>query len=150
MLSNRWLVLILAVGIVISLSLAAAAGDAAADAKKELQGAWQPIEAKIGEGDLTKDQLAATVLTTKDDGYMVTLGDTVDQGTWKIDAGAKPKTMDIMGTEGPNKGKTLLCIYEISGDSLTVAYSFNGKDRPTEFKTGGDPTRAVIKYQRKK
>lgn len=130
--------------------LPAVAGDAASDAKKELQGTWQPIEAKIGERELTKEQLAATRLTIKDDGYVVTAGGTVDQGTWKIYADAKPKTMDITGQEGPNKGKTFLCIYEISGDSLTVAYSFTGKDRPTESKTGGDPTRAVIKYERKK
>jgi hypothetical protein len=143
-------VLGLTIALVGCVSLSAVAGDAASDAKKELQGTWQPIEAKIGEGELTKEQLAATRLTIKDDGYTVTLGEKVDQGTWKIDADAKPKTMDITGQEGPNKGKTFLCIYEISGDSLTVAYSFTGKDRPTEFKTGGDPTRAVIKYERKK
>jgi len=150
MIANRRLVLGLTVGIVVALRLSALAGDAAADAKKELQGTWQPIEAMIGEVELTKEQLAATKLTIKDDGYLVTAGETVDQGTWKIDADAKPKAMDIVAQEGPNKGKALLCIYEVSGDSLTVAYSFTGKDRPTEFKTGGDPMRAVIKYQRKK
>lgn len=150
MIANRHLILGLTVGIVVAVRLSALAGDAAADAKKELQGTWQPIEAKIGDVELIKEQLAATKLTIKDDGYQVTVGDTVDQGTWKIDADAKPKTMDIMCQEGPNKGKTLLCIYEVSGDSLTVAYSFTGKERPTEFKTGGDAMRAVIKYQRKK
>lgn len=120
------------------------------DDAKLLEGTWMPLEAKIGDGELTKEQLAATRLEINADGYVVKAGEVVDRGTWKINPKAKPKTMDITGKDGPNKDKTFLCIYELAGEFLTVAYSFNGKDRPTEFKTGGDISRAVIKYQRTK
>ena len=43
--------------------------------------------------------------------------------------------MDIFGADGPNKGKTILAIYELNGDTLRVCYDLTGKVRPTEFKT---------------
>ena len=146
--SNFWRS-VAALGFVLA-ALMTAAADESAEALKELKGTWQPIEAKIGEGELPKEILEKIQLVISEEGYTVPAGDKVDKGTFKLDAKAKPKTMDIIGKEGPNSGKTFLCIYEVSSDTLTVAYSFTGKDRPTEFKTGGDATKAVIKYERKK
>src|SRR5262245_27215589 len=39
-------------------------------------------------------------------------------GTFKIDPGKKPKTIEMMPAEGQYKGKTLLGIYEIDGQTL--------------------------------
>ncbi len=66
-------------------------------------------------------QLLKTIkLVIKDDKYTVTVGEKTDQGTLKRDTKAKPMTLDIVGTEGPNKGKTILAIYELKGDTLKV------------------------------
>src|SRR4051794_40819519 len=35
--------------------------------------------------------------------------------------------MDITGTSGPNKGKTILAIYEQKGDTLRICYDLSGK-----------------------
>ena len=86
----------------------------------------------------------------KDDKYTVTVGKAVDQGTVKLNLAAKPKEMDITGTHGPNKGKTILAIYERDGDTLRVCYDLSGKSRPAEFKTKEGTQRFLVTYKRKK
>ena len=63
----------------------------------------------------------------------MTVGGTTDKGTIKIDGSKKLKQLDIAGSEGPNRGKTFLCIYELKDDTLTVCYSLDFKTRPTEM-----------------
>jgi uncharacterized protein (TIGR03067 family) len=54
-------------------------------------------------------------------------------GTFVLDPGKKPKTIDIKFTEGPEKGNTSLGIYELDGDTLKICLTITAKDRPTEF-----------------
>src|SRR6516225_8893343 len=132
MLLNPFLVLAL----VLSFALAARSGDAKDD--DTLQGTWLPSTAEFG-GKMFPDEIRKTIkLVIKDDKYTVTVGKTVDQGTIKLNSSAKPKEMDITGTDGPNKGKTILAIYERDGDTVRICYDLSGKSHPTEFKTKAD------------
>ena len=74
----------------------------------------------------------------------------LDQGTIKLNASAKPKALDITGTEGPNKGKTIPAIYERKGDTLRVCYDLSGRKRPTEFKTEAGTQLFLVEYKRQK
>jgi uncharacterized protein (TIGR03067 family) len=58
--------------------------------------------------------------------------------------------MDIVGTKGPNKGKTILAVYEIKDDTLRVCYDLSGKARPKEFKTKADTQLFLVEYKREK
>ena len=58
--------------------------------------------------------------------------------------------MDITGTDGPNKGETILAIYERDGDALRVCYDLSGKSRPTEFKTKAGTQLFLVTYKREK
>src|SRR5262249_51896610 len=58
-------------------------------------------------------------------------------GTFKVDPSKKPKAIDMTPTEGQYKGKTLLGIYEIDGQTLKICFTEPGKDRPTEFASKG-------------
>jgi uncharacterized protein (TIGR03067 family) len=116
---------------------------------KELQGTWVPKSAELGGKPLPAD-LNTMKMVIKDDTYLVTVGPTEDKGTLKIDASKKPKTIEIVGTEGPNKGKTFPAIYEIKGDKLTVCYDLNGKTAPTEFKTQDGTATLLIVYSKTK
>jgi uncharacterized protein (TIGR03067 family) len=123
-----------------------------ADAKDEgaIQGAWLPAEAELG-GKMYPDEVRKTIkLMIKDDTYTVTVGTKVDKGTVKLNPAAKPKALDITGTEGPNKGKTILAIYELDGDTLRVCYDLSFKSRPTEFKTKADTKLFLVTYKREK
>jgi uncharacterized protein (TIGR03067 family) len=133
--------------LVLSFSSAAWSGDAKDDT---LQGTWLPSSAELG-GKVFPDEVRKTIkLVIKDDKYTVTVGEAVDQGTVKLMPSATPKAMDITGTEGPNKGKTILAIYECRGDTLRVCYDLSGKKRPTEFKTEAGTQLFLVEYKRQK
>lgn len=136
--------------VVLALLLPAVAFAQAADEQKLLSGTWLPKEVSIGDATADPDALAKLRLVIEADRYTVTQAESVDKGTLKFDAKATPKTMDIVGTEGPNKDKTILAIYELDGDKLTVCYSLEPGARPAEFKSAGDSKRVLVKYERKK
>jgi len=58
---------------------------------------------------------------------------TTYKGTFSIDPGKNPKTIDIKFTEGPEKGNTSLGIYELDGEDFKLCLTVTAKDRPTEF-----------------
>ncbi len=122
----------------------------AADDRKLLQGAWLPTAAELAENPFDEATLKSMKLVIDGDKYTVTVGKAIDKGTTKIDPAAKPKTMDIIGAEGPNKGKTFLAIYELNGDTLRVCYDLSGKARPSEFKTEKGKLLFLATYKRTK
>jgi uncharacterized protein (TIGR03067 family) len=58
--------------------------------------------------------------------------------------------MDIEGTKGPNKGKTILAIYELKDDTLRICYDLSGKKHPKEFKTKEGTQLFLVEYKREK
>lgn len=117
---------------------------------KMLDGTWLPASGEFA-GDKFPDETLKTIkLVIKDGKYTVTVGKEPDMGTLTIDAAKKPKTMDIVGTEGPNKGKTILAIYELTDDTLKVSYDLDGKERPKEFKTKEGTKQFFVVYKRQK
>ncbi|HEV3236609.1 MAG TPA: TIGR03067 domain-containing protein [Gemmataceae bacterium] len=129
-----------------SLSLGA---DAKEDAKA-INGTWLPSAAELG-GEKFPDEVRKTMKLVMDDGkYTVTVGTNPDKGTVKLDPSKKPKEMDIAGTEGPNKGKTIPAIYELTDDTLRICYDLSGKARPSEFMTAKDTKLFLVTYKREK
>lgn len=123
--------------------------EAGTDAKL-LQGKWMPLTAEIAGAKFPEAELAKISLQLADGKYTVEVGKAIDKGTWKIDAASKPKTMDIVGTEGPNKGRTMLAIYELKDDTLRICYDLEGKNRPTEFATSKEKPFFLATYRRAK
>jgi len=124
-------------------------GDAKEETKK-LLGDWVPTEMEIGGKKLPAEVLKNMVLTLGDGTYTVKAGKEDDKGTWKLDADAKPRRLKIEGTDGPNKGKTLLAIFEIADGKLRVCYDHEGKEYPKEFKTKEDSKLILATYEKKK
>jgi uncharacterized protein (TIGR03067 family) len=115
-----------------------------------LQGAWRASAAELG-GKTFPDEVRKTIkLVVKGDKYTVTIGKKVDQGTVKLNPKAKPKALDLTGTEGPNKGKTIRAIYERDGDTLRVCYDLSGKSRPTKFETREGAPLFLVTWKREK
>jgi uncharacterized protein (TIGR03067 family) len=137
-----------ALPLVFSFLAAAWSGDAKNDGA--IEGTWLPSSAELG-GKEFPDEVRKTIkLVVKDDKYTVTVGAKVDKGTIKLNPTAKPKTLDITGTDGPNKGTTFLAIYERNGDTLRICYDLSGKSRPTEFKTKEGTQLFLVTYKREK
>jgi uncharacterized protein (TIGR03067 family) len=122
-----------------------------ADTKDQdtLAGTWLASAAELG-GQKFPGDVSKIKLVIKDDKYTVTVGMQADEGTIKLNPTAKPKALDITGTAGPNKGKTILAIYERNGDTLRICYDLSGKSRPTEFKTKEGTQLFLVTYKREK
>jgi uncharacterized protein (TIGR03067 family) len=117
---------------------------------KPVQGDWVPLKAELG-GQPMPDEILKTISLKLGDGtYAVLVGDKPDNGTFKVDSSATPKSMDVTGTDGPNQGKTFPAIYELEGDTLGICYDLSGAKRPTEFKTVAKTKLYLVTYQRKK
>jgi uncharacterized protein (TIGR03067 family) len=116
----------------------------------EMDGTWKPVAAELAGEQWAKQVLDSMKLILKDDKYTVQVGEQSDEGEAKCDSSKSPKTMDIKGTKGPNKGRTFLVIYELKGDELRVCYDLSGKSRPTEFATKPDTQLFLVTYRRAK
>src|SRR5215471_17812360 len=109
-------------------------GQVKSEDAKHIQGTWALVKAELG-GQLMKDDVWTKITLKLNSGKYELTAENTDKGTYTIDPSAKPKTLDITGTEGPNVGKTIPAIYELDGDTLRVCYGLGGAPRPTEFKS---------------
>jgi uncharacterized protein (TIGR03067 family) len=142
-----------------AIALVFAAG--AADEKKEdpadkerakLAGAWVLESRTLGGRKFPATGDAEVRLTF--DGNKVTLkagGEVVQAGTFEVDPGGKPKTIDIKITEGDGKGATVQGIYELDGDKLKIC-GVRGGPRPTKFDSpeGSKAVLTELKRDKKK
>jgi uncharacterized protein (TIGR03067 family) len=118
---------------------------------KKFQGTWTFESSETSGKELPASELKGLILNFEADKHTVKKGDEVLQaGTQKLDPSKSPKTIDVTVTEGENKGKIMLGIYEIDGDTLKVCFDPQGKKRPTEFKSAPGSDNFVNVHKRVK
>jgi len=126
---------------ILSLALAAglllAADNPAEEAvKKELEkfeGTWRYVAMEIEGAKAEEKDYKDYKLILKGDQFTTTDGKETFHGSFKVEPTQKPKKINVLFTDGPEKGQTALGIYELEGDTYKVCIAFPGKDRPTEF-----------------
>lgn len=131
--------------------------DPAKDDLKALQGTWITMKL-VTNGqtliDLKEPPKEGSAATITYDGHkwVIKLGETVfATGTSKLDPTKKPKQIDLSNESGPDKGKTLLAIYELDGDEYKACIAAPGKERPTEFSSKeGSGQRLIINKKQKR
>jgi uncharacterized protein (TIGR03067 family) len=99
----------------------------------KLQGTWDRVSGEVDGKPVPADVLKNSKLTISGDKYTLTMGDEKRGGTLVLDATKKPKAIDIISAAGPNKGKALLGIYELDGDTFKYCLAPPGQERPKEF-----------------
>lgn len=117
---------------------------------KKLVGSWQLQKGVIGGVPMPEAAAKKLTLELSSGKYVLRGAESPDEGTWTIDVSKKPYAMDIKGVEGPNKGKTFLCIFETEGDALKVCYDLAGKKRPTKFDSPKKTLNFLAEYKRVK
>ena len=117
--------------------------------KTQQEGRWHPLTATLGDNPLPAEILKIMTLRMEGNNYTVKIGNQIDKGTWKLLPKTKPQAMDITGTIGPNKGKTIPSIVEVKDDNMKICYGLAGQ-RPKEFKTTGQPGLYLVVYKRQK
>ncbi len=114
----------------------------------KLQGEWSMISAKQDGEEATKDLVKGSKRVCKDDELTVMIDDRIYmRAKIVVDPAKKPKAIDYTVTEGFNKGKRLLGIYEVDGDMVKFCFARPEKERPKEFTadTGSGHTYSVWK-----
>ena len=101
------------------------------DDAKKIQGTWVMVSK---EEDGRKRTVAGELKYTigPDRISNANLKEAGDQ--YKLDADKKPKTIDLVPGDGPEKGKTVKGLYELDGDTLRICLATQATmPRPTEF-----------------
>lgn len=112
-------------------------------------GTWHPVTATLDGVDMSQSMRESTVLKLTGEQYSVTVNGTPDRGTCVVDRSVMPWRMKILGTVGPNKGKTLLAIFELTKeDRLRVCYDLAGGQYPEAFAAGAGSGRLLMEYRR--
>jgi len=129
-----------------ALSSAVAQDDKKGDPK--LDGTWIATSWQRGGGEIGKDKVNTELVISKNTyEYPKGINRISKSGTIKFDA-AKG-TIDFTPEDGPSKGKTLLGIYKVEADKLTLCFTVAGMARPKDFKSN-EKTVDLATYERKK
>jgi uncharacterized protein (TIGR03067 family) len=134
----------------------AADGEAKEEAvAKELQafkGTWRLRSREVDGKTFGEEEIKGVIGAIDGSGtFSVRRGDkTIGAGAVKLDPTTNPKAVDITYTEGEHKGKTVLGIYEIEGDTFRVCCARPRDARPAEFCAKAGSGRALVVYQREK
>jgi len=119
---------------------------------EELQGEWVLIARQVDGKKSTDDEvqeLQIQIIIKGDSLLFKSLGDKDWQAsTLKIDASKTPKTVDVISKDSTKDKKSLLAIYKVEGDLLTVCNSL--EERPTQFSADKGSGRALLVYKRTK
>ncbi|HYT87230.1 MAG TPA: TIGR03067 domain-containing protein [Gemmataceae bacterium] len=103
-----------------------------------LQGTWEIVSLQKGGEDIPEEIAKTIRLTFKDDKATLVILDINKDGTFKIDAGKKPRTIDLTLDD-----KTAEGIYAFDGKNLKICIAEAGQPRPTEFKSEGGTQTAL-------
>jgi uncharacterized protein (TIGR03067 family) len=109
-----------------------------------LDGTWVATSALLG-GTAFPPVVLATIRLTLNAGQY-TMGN--DHGTYRVDARAFPAAIDVSGIDGPNKGRQIPAIYELTGDELTICFDLSCEARPKSFHSPAGSKAFLVKYRR--
>ena len=116
-------------------------------------GVWKPTSGFLGGNKLPDAFLKAMTLKLTAQNYEVRVQgqEEADKGTYTVNGSTKPQRMTIKGTSGPNKGKTLLAIFEFQDkDTMRICYDVSGKAFPKTFAAPEGSQHFLLKYRRQK
>jgi uncharacterized protein (TIGR03067 family) len=118
-------------------------------ALKELEGTYKVTFVEKAGRVAPKELTDSLVVTFKGDELVIKLADDEKKARIKVDASKSPNTIDVVPSEGPEKGKTFPGIYKIEKGELILTFTEKG-DRPKEFKVEGESVLLKMKKEEKK
>lgn len=97
-----------------------------------LAGTWEMVRAER-DGVVAHELVSLHVeLELTEDRYAVRCaGQVADRGSYSL----KSNALTLLGTEGPNEGRTIPCIFQRVGNRLRICYGLDGVI-PTGFTAG--------------
>ncbi len=119
------------------------------DHRSTLNGTWEMTQAEFAGEKAPELVVLKTEIELNGREYIVRFaGQVADRGTFTRDSTSEPKSLTLLGFEGPNAGRTIPCIYQLAGDRLRICYGLDGM-MPTGFATAAGVERYLAIYRRK-
>ena len=116
-----------------------------------LQGEWSMVSGLADGQPMPDEMLKQMKRVCKGDEVTVTMGEQYFmKAKFTIDPSKKPRTIDYQMTEGFNKGKKQLGIYELDGDRFKSCFSAPGAERPKDFASEPGSQRTLSVWKREK
>jgi uncharacterized protein (TIGR03067 family) len=112
---------------------------------KQLEGEWKIEKMVFGGMDAPADVAAKTTLKFKGD-ELTPSDNPKDVAKLKLDPSKKPAHLDLSPMN--KSDKSMLGIYELSGDDLKICFAEGGEARPTEFASAKDSKQVLIVLKR--
>jgi uncharacterized protein (TIGR03067 family) len=107
--------------------------------QKRFEGSWRFVSMEMEGKDITANLGADDRLILKGDHFTSKTHRGTVEGTYKVDPTVKPKTIDVMLTDGSGQSQTIRGIYEL-----------DGKPRPTAFASAPSSGSSVQVLERTK
>jgi len=118
-------------------------------ALKELEGTYKvTFMEKVGKV-APKEVIDSLKVTVKGDELVLKVGDEEKKAKIKVDSSKTPSTIDIVPSDGPERGRTFPGIYKIEKGEVTVVFTEKG-ERPKDFKVEGEAVLVRMKKDEKK
>jgi uncharacterized protein (TIGR03067 family) len=119
--------------------------------RKQIEGTWR-IVAVVINGEKAPDEVVKnfTVVNGSDGTWTLRTDDKEIKGTSTFDPTKKPKTIDFTPTDGEDKGKLHLGIYELGEKTRKMCFAPAGKDRPTDFSSLAGSEHILVTFEREK
>ena len=115
----------------------------------ELEGSYKAVALSRDGKDESAELVASVAVKIAAEDLTFTVKDKTFPAKIKVDAKARPATIDIAPSDGPEKGRTFLGIYKIEKGELAIAFTERG-DRPTAFKAEDGVLLVKLKKDEKK
>ena len=109
-----------------------------------IDGWWIATAGELGGGPLPFEAL--TDLPLRVENGMFRFGS--DEGRIVVNGPAAPATMDLVLTHGPNRGRVVPAILELSANAMRICCDLSGTRRPTEFKAPAGTRHFLATYHR--
>jgi uncharacterized protein (TIGR03067 family) len=110
------------------------------DTEPLLEGSWVPVAADVSGQVLAVEELRVASLTFDTEHYAILGhdGKVVDSGTWQLGTLGNPRSIDLVGEDGPNAGRRVLAIIAMDGDRLCLGYDMERDRRPSGWRCEPD------------
>src|SRR5579871_5940213 len=102
---------------------------------EKLQGTWNITSLETDGRSASSSLLSAAQITITHNKFKSTGMGGDYEGRVEVDEAAKPKTLDLVFTGGPEKGNRNRGIYKLVGGTWTLCLATRGDLRPKKFAT---------------
>jgi uncharacterized protein (TIGR03067 family) len=113
------------------------------------QGTWR-VTSFVSDGAEAPPEVAGKMSRVVEGDHVVWKrdGNSFAGTTVELDPARDPKALDVIPDGGKLKGKRVLGIYKLDGDTLTICMAAPDQDRPTVFEAGKGSQRTLMTFKR--